>query len=689
MLLSIGLTAIAETFEVDGATYSTDFDRVINKPSSFMPESQDVVLVSAPQFQTGSYTTVRNLRHNSKSYTVRAIGERAFERTNFSKVTISNEIVGQNAFLNSPVEEIDASAAGYLEDFAFANCRRLNIITLPERANIGQNIFANCDKIGNVTIAKYRGSGSFYIKEIDGVLYTSYSDKLYTAFLITSDRQDITLGDGCQSIDAAVFGMGTGTLTLPQSCSSIVKGEMYNYVGSLDCKFKKVIAFCENPSYASSDTYLNGETMFEVPAGSKIAYRDNWHFPEERISGFGLGIFNKNSSSANIYLVTEDGEMEIQGDCKTFYDLTKDYTFRIEPDKFHKLVSVSLEGEDITDRITDGMFTVRAGEEGLIEFELEEVPGLYISTYTTYRDDALELFINGSPASLNEIYTGDDNFEVEIIVNPRYQLNRVTLDGRDVTSKIVDGKLLVENGSMKRLLIRLQVTDGLYLTHNEGGEVLINNSKANNGEVYKGSDFDLLILPADGHEVKSIMYGSQNYTSRLINHRLTVSNPKATTDFSVTFGEIPEPGEASLSISAPEQHTTTHIYPEGYCATVSFTPAEEWNLVSLTFNGNNVEMEEGNRFTTPALKGNNELVAIYEKKNVSGLNAVENINDVTLRVSNQTLYIENRPSDTPVEIFSIEGKKLASVYDDVIVLDEHNAVVLVKVGVRTFKAAVR
>ena len=206
----------AETFEIDGVTYTVTGDNTVSVTG------YDNASAAANLVLSG---TVSN---DGKMYTVTAIGASAFyKKSSLNSIVIPKSVItiGANAFFQDgsaylgqgglhEVSFEDGSELTYIKENAFAGCTNLQKIEIPEKTEyIGSFAFDSCWGLSEVTFQ----SGTAPLELDDGV------------FGNTSSLKSIEFPERLVSVGKWLFGSTVATpalttIRLPESITKIPEG---------------------------------------------------------------------------------------------------------------------------------------------------------------------------------------------------------------------------------------------------------------------------------------------------------------------------------------------------------------------------------------------------------------------------------------------------------------------------------
>ena len=378
---------------------------------------------------SGELTIPATVTYDDVEYTVIGIGSHAFRYSPIAQVTLPESVtsIGYCAFadcdaltqvdMGSKVETIERAAFAYcdalpqmnipasvtsIDDFVFEDCKALTEIKVDE-ANT-----AYCSENG-VLFTKDKTTLMQYPAAKQGTTYVvpgSVTSIKGAAFAYCAALTQVTLPEGLPSIEKSLFHSCTGLtqITIPNSVTSIGDYAFYScdgltqitipnnvtsignyafyYCKVLACvtigsgvtsigdyafsyckKLKKMIVQAAEPPAVASDAFngrVSPDIPVYVPAGSLEAYQaaDVW-------KDFQLQALQTD--------YTVDYYVEGSGVCfSNRIAMCGTFQCYVRPADGHSILSVTLDGEDITDRL---------GEDGLLEIAaLTENHTIVIST---------------------------------------------------------------------------------------------------------------------------------------------------------------------------------------------------------------------------------------------------------------------------------------------------------------------
>ena len=144
-----------------------------------------------------------------------------------------------------------------------------------------------------------------------------------------------------------------------------------------------------------------------------------------------------------------------------------------------------------------------------------------------------------------------------------------------------------------------------------------------------------------------------------------------------------------LAVISPDYGTVGYQYSLGYEAKFSVVPTSGWTIEAVIFNGETITPDENGFYSTGEMNKDCELEIVYSQI-ITGIEEIESdLNAVKVYCRNGEVRIDGLPGDEPVTVHSDKGILLFNGYADRIPVDKSNGVILVQIGTKVFKLAVR
>ena len=367
-----------------------------------------VKTISANAFENCTALTTVTMAANS----VETIDREAFKGcSNLTSVTLSNKLqtIPYGCFWNcTSLQEVKMGASvTIIDEHAFHQCESLKKINFPASlVKIGRYAFSYCKAIEEVTIPDFVesiGNGAF--SGCSSINSLSVGNSVQTigeaAFSNATSLQTLTIGSAVTSIGSSAFRNCSllQSLTIPNSvavislsafelCSNlkfVTFGSGVKRIGSKafsNCKkITSITCLGEEPANIGSEdsfagvVYLNATV--NIPEGTIDAYRATSWVQFSSISE-GTPVVTEYSVSVTAgkggtvaigKQSVKNGKMTVkcpEGD---------DVVLTITPGEGYRLVSVKVNGNDVTEDVDDGTYTLEAldGDTGItVSFELTE-----------------------------------------------------------------------------------------------------------------------------------------------------------------------------------------------------------------------------------------------------------------------------------------------------------------------------
>ena len=238
---------------------------------------------------TGSVTIPDKVTYNGKTYSVTAIGSRAFYGcSGLTSITIPNSVtaIGSWAFSECTglTSIIIPNSVTTIGSFAFEGCSGLTSITIPNSVTaIGSWAFHSCSGLTSVTIPNSVtaiGDSAFYgCSSLTSVTIGNSVTSIGSgAFFGCSGLTSVTIGNSVTSIGENAFDRCSGltSVTIPNSVTSIGDYAFRNCSG-----LTEIVSLASIPPVCNAGVFENVDKSLctlKVPKGSKDAYSqtDGW-----------------------------------------------------------------------------------------------------------------------------------------------------------------------------------------------------------------------------------------------------------------------------------------------------------------------------------------------------------------------------------------------------------------------------
>ena len=346
VLMNIGVQAA--DFVVDNIAYDITDDK-----------GKVVAVVAGSSKYTGSVTIPATVTSGGTTYTVKRIGNYAFENcTDLTSVTLGSNIeqIGYRAFRNcTSLSDINwLNSIRQLEAQAFIGCTSLTKAELSSSLeNMDASVFSDCINITAVTvndgcavIGENAFSGCTKLKSIsipNSVTILGSSSFNGCKALLTA-----TIGNGVKRISNYSF----------ENCTALETVKLGNkltevgYRSFRNCNAMKSITV-QNPDVPSAEeqSFTNYNATLYVPASSVASYKAH------AIWGKFGNVQPINESVYLIIALSEAGSVRIP--------VTKgaSYALAIDTESGWKINSVTYNGTDVTSQVEDGIYTTPAINE--------------------------------------------------------------------------------------------------------------------------------------------------------------------------------------------------------------------------------------------------------------------------------------------------------------------------------------
>ncbi len=610
--------------------------------------------------------------------------------------------IGTYAFYNCKQlkEVILPESLTELGRVSFDGCSSLSTLVIPSKLTKVQQNFNSCTSLKKVVIPSNIESieesfcscaiDEFIIEDGETLLTTDggwnfngstvksvYQGRNCTANAFSSrEMESLVVGDMVKELSYNIFsGNPLKEITLGKNLEKIKNGAFYN-CNDIETitSYAEAAPECESSNVFSQAAYDSAKLM--VPSGSRKAYAEApvWKLFKHIGQSTCTVTFDYDREQCSVAL-PED----FDGIVKSGESLD----FTAAPLESFKIIGVNADGE---------YKSFVQGEEG--RWTLDSITGdvnvkiaseiITFAVTAKMNAEAGHLTINGETTDSVRVAWGE-NAVIALTLNEGYKLDSFTVNGTDVTDRIVDGKLTLEAirediaAEAAASLIAYSFRTEFDAAH---GTVTVGGNTATEQIYTYGSRPEIEILPDEGYCISWARLNGNDIKSLLVDNRYTTDSIKSDMTLSVGF----EARTLMLSVLGIEGGRVAGVYDFGAKARVKIIPDEGWEINTIVYNGTPVDSSElvDGLFTTPVLTDDSEISVTFE--NPSG--TVDNVDgaadDIRVYGYNRTIHIVNAPERETVCVYDANGRTVYSGIEREIMM-ETGGVYLVTVSGRTFK----
>lgn len=722
------LTEINSNFNMCPSLHKVSIPANIEKISSsfrdcgeiedFVIEDSEMPITLSDNF--GYETVVRNL------YLGRNFGDRAFENRKIENLILGDKVTElvSSAFSGSSLQTIkfDDNLAK-IGNNAFYNCSQLKEVILPESlTELGTSSFDGCSSLTTLVISsklKEIQQNFNSCKSLKKVIIPSNIESIEHSFgscsieefiiedgetLLTTDGgwtfngstvksiyqgrnctanafsnrgvENLIIGDKVKELSSGLYSENPlKEITLGKSLAKI-EGYVFGKCDDIEVitSYAEDVPECADSYVFSQAAYDSAKLM--VPSGSRKAYAEApvWKLFKHIGQSTCAVTFDYDDKQCSVALPEDFDGIVKSGESLTFTAVPLE-SFKItgvNADGEYKAFVQDEEGRWTLDSIT-GDVNVKIASE-IITFAVT----------AKMNSEAGYLTINGETADSVRVAWGE-NAVIALTLNEGYKLDRFTVNGTDVTDRIVDGKLTLEAihedvaAEAVASLITYSFKNEFDAAH---GTVTVGGNTATEQNYTYGSRPEIEILPDEGYCVSWARLNGNDIKSLLVDNRYTTDSIKSDMTLSVGF----EARTLMLSVLGIEGGRVAGVYDYGVKARVKIIPDEGWVINTVVYNGTPVESSElvGGLFITPALTDDSEISVTFENPWAAVDNIEGAASDIHVYGYNRTIHIVNAAEGETVYVSDVNGRTVYSGLEREITM-ETGGVYLVTVSGRTFK----
>ena len=387
------------------------------------------------QCYTGNISIPSSVNYNGKTYTVSAIGDKAFAGNTISSISLPNTIttIGEMAFNTTSITEITIpNSVTEIGNWFLGSCKNLTKVVLPSNiSEIPYGAFSSCKMLSQIAIPEK-------VYKINGV---AFRDCIALGSIILPSNLttiDIWAFCGCNNLKS---------IEIPSGIKSIGNSAFVSCTN-----LENVYSRITDPSNIGNDAFylISSSATLHIPKGTKTLYQKytNWirdfnsivddlDNPNSLVTTYSLSI----SASGNGY--ASYGGSTIRSTTKSFtLDEGTSATISFSPDDGNRIASVTVNGSSMG---TNSSVTVTMNSNTTVVVVFEEIPVVTYDMTVTAKGNG-EASYSGS-----SVRDGSRTFKVNEGSNPRVTFspdlgNRtksVKLNGSEVSFS--DNRYIISN----------------------------------------------------------------------------------------------------------------------------------------------------------------------------------------------------------------------------------------------------
>ncbi|MCH5165111.1 MAG: leucine-rich repeat protein [Clostridiales bacterium] len=197
---------------------------------------------------------------------VTSIGARAFMNTDLTSITLSNSessskrtiTIGESAFADTKIESVDSQIVKSVGKSAFAGCKNLTEVNLPNAISIGEKAFEKCVRLSSATLTNAQEIGTLAFSGCTALTEIALPNARNigsSAFENASSLETVTLSKVEEIGNRALAGTAVTTVSLPATLTKVIDGAFFG-AQSLE----SITVNNNNKAYKSINGVLYGVT---------------------------------------------------------------------------------------------------------------------------------------------------------------------------------------------------------------------------------------------------------------------------------------------------------------------------------------------------------------------------------------------------------------------------------------------
>jgi len=516
--LLCSMTANAYDFEVNGFYYNiistADLTAEFTSPTG--------------NTYSGNVIIPSNVTYKGRTFTVVSISRAFADCNNITSVTIPNSVTN-------------------IGDLAFANCNSLTSITIPNSVtNIGNHAFCECYNLASITIpGSVTNIGDCAFQRCESLTSITIPNSVVSigglAFQHCESLTSITIPNSVTNMGSYAF----------QRCLSLVSATISNSIGRIEegtfycCESLTSITIPNSAWHIGAYAFYGCTNLKDLTFGQKIAVIEESAFKE------CPSLTTVNSIRKTFYGEAMSFSSEAF-DIKTYTEAT----LRIPKGSLAEYQSLPC-WKEFWD---------------IVEVDDFEDNGVITNYYVNARYDFNQgsVTINGVSGT-NATIKANEKIEFEIIPFAGYEIDKIDLNGIDITADIINGKYTIASANED---ITLEVTFkiqtfALTLKCCEVGSFEM--------RIKYGETATCKINPSANWTISSVTFNGRDVTGELTNNVFTTPAITCDSELNVVFADI--------NTSVYMSNSTRNVIVSASRQTILIKGLEENTLVEV-FNTN-------------------------------------------------------------------------------------------------------
>lgn len=214
------------------------------------------------------------------------------------------------------------------------------------------------------------------------------------------------------------------------------------------------------------------------------------------------------------------------------------------------------------------------------------------------------------------------------------------------------------------------------------GSVFLNKQLSNSGTSIhqKGCDVELIFIPAEGYELKSVILNEVDVTQQLLNNTLYIKDVHEDLDIKVEY-ILPK---LKLQISGFNGGCISIPIEKGMTIPIEITPEFGWKINTLFINNRNATSEiYNNTVVVKDIASDIMISVVFEKSEASSIS--QKCATPKFTIDSNTIIINN--TDESVLVYDTNGRLLHKSMGATEISLSRNCIYIVKIGDSVYKVA--